>query len=538
MSTPASQTPQTIAAAWLEQAGRSPERTALIFDDEHWSYADLHRSSCQAAHQLAARGVARGERVILMMDNGPRLLASFFGCQMLGVIAVPVSPKSGVKRLRYLLDDSEAAVVLIEPALSERTRSLHRAQAYGERIVTLEPQPPAATLECVTVDAGDCAFIQYTSGSSGDSKGVMISHRAALENIHGFSAEMALTRSDVFSSLLPLFHDMGLMCFGLAPLLQGYPLVLYRAESLSLYPWLSGIRTHGVTITGAPDSLLQIANRVIDDPAPYDLHSLRMLICGSEPVRRDSIQTFGLRFRILHAIKPAYGMAELTLCATITPVYEPARIDAQGRVASGRRIRGVEVRIAPEQGACSDEMTDCGEILVRSPSAMSGYWRRPAESAAAFDAQGYLRTGDIGYLDGLGYLYVVGRLKNMLIRGGQKFSPHDLEAAAQEIPAIRRAAVVQSDREDASIIAVLEVDRLLLRDPAELQRLARQYRKAAYARAGIPPDSCWFVWGGRIPCTENGKMQHAALRAQIDSGEFFATWSDTSEVNVHVTPVA
>ena len=538
MNTVASQAPATIGAAWIERARQSPERTALIFEDERWSCADLHRAACQSAHQLSEHGVARGDRVILMMDNGPRFLAGFLGCQMLGLIPVPVSPKSGVKRVRYLLDDSEAALLVIEPAMSERTRSLHRSQSYGERIVTLEPRPAAGPVDWTAVEADDCALIQYTSGSSGDSKGVMISHRAALENIRAFSAQMALTPGDVFSSLLPLFHDMGLMCFGLAPLLQGHTLVLYRAESLSLYPWLSGIRAHRVTVTGAPDSLLQIANRLIENPAPYDLRGLRMLICGSEPVRRDSIRTFALRFGVLHAIKPAYGMAELTLCATITPAYEPVRIDAWGRVASGRCIPGVDVRIAPEPGACGDEMNGCGEILVRSPAAMSAYWRRPQETAAAFDANGYIRTGDLGYIDPTGYLFVVGRLKNMLVRGGEKFSPHDLEAAAQDIPEIRRAAVVQSGREHASIIAVLEVDRLLLRDHAELKRLARQYRSAAHARAGIAPDSCWFIWGGRLPYTENGKMQHAALRAQIDSGEFFATWSDTSEVDVHAAPVA
>lgn len=528
----------TLAAAWLAQVGRTPQRIALVFDDERWSYADLHRAARQAARQLEECGLIQGERVIVMMDNGPAFVAAFLGCQLLGVVPVPVSPRSSLQRVRYLLDDSEASIVLVEPALPERLRALHRAQAYGARIVTLEPRYDDRELPCPTHTADDCAFIEYTSGSGGDSKGVMISHRAVLTNIRSFSAALGLTGRDIFSSLLPLYHDMGLVCFGLAPLLSGRMLVLHRADSLSLYPWLSSIAKYRATITGAPDSLLQIANRVVDEPLRYDLRTLRLLICGSEPVRRETIEIFGSRFGVPHAIKPAYGMAELTLCATITPAHEPARVDERGHVASGWPIDGVDIRIATDDGTCTDCPGVCGEIRVRSPAAMSGYWMRQRETVEAFDEQGYMRTGDLGYLDAQGCLYVVGRRKNMLVRSGEKYSPHDLEAAAQEISAICRAAVVQSQRDDARIIAVLEVDRPLLQNTTELHRLARLYRSAAHARAGLAPDGCWFVPGGSLPCTENGKMRHAALRAQIDRGEFLATWSDTSPAESHADAVA
>ena len=120
---------------------RSPQRTALIFEDERWSYAELHRAACQAARQtVGVEGLTRGDRVILMMDNGPAFVSAFFGCQLIGVVPIPVSPNSSVQRVRYLLADSEASLVLVEPSLPERVRSLHRAQAYGARVVMLEPQ--------------------------------------------------------------------------------------------------------------------------------------------------------------------------------------------------------------------------------------------------------------------------------------------------------------------------------------------------------------------------------------------------------------
>lgn len=516
-----------IGTAWRARALGAPDAVALVFEQRHWRRGELYQASVQAAAQLRALGVLAGERIVLMMDNGPDFLAAFLGCQLLGVVPVPASPKSSPERVQYLLDDSGARLLLIEQAIGPRTRAQHEAQAYRGQLVELRmdreplPAPPLHV-----PDPAACAFIQYTSGSTGHSKGVMISHSAALENVRAFCAGMALTSKDVFSSLLPLFHDMGLMCFGLAPLLRGHPLVLYPQESTSLYRWLAGVAVHNVTISGAPDGLLQIANRVIEDASVYQLGGLRMLICGSEPVRRESVQTFGERFGASHAMRPAYGMAELTLCATLTPAAAPMRIDADGNVASGKAIDGVRIGIRGDQGEPLTEPGMRGEIVVRSPAAMSGYWRRPAASAAAFDDEGFLATGDLGYLDGDGYLYVIGRKKNMLMRAGRKYSPHDLEMAARAFPELRRAAVVQLPNASAPIVSVLEIDRRLLSDPDQLAPLARSYRQSAFALAGIAPDACWFVPGGTIPTTENGKFRHAALGAMIASGALQAGWAD------------
>jgi acyl-CoA synthetase (AMP-forming)/AMP-acid ligase II len=519
---------QAIGSAWTTRAQLTPAAVALIFDERHWSYQELFIASVRLATTLRERAIGAGERVVLMMDNGPGFVVAFFGCQLAGVLPVPASPKSSTERVQYLLSDSAARCILVEPALSGRTRALHETQSYREQIVELilNTTPGPLALEQDEPGPEACAFIQYTSGSTGHAKGVMISHRAALENIRAFSADMALTPRDVFSSLLPLFHDMGLMCFGLAPLLLGHKLVLYPQESLSIYRWLAGIADHKVTLTGAPDSLLQIANRVVEDPALYALQSLRMLICGSEPVRRDSVETFGKRFGVMHALKPAYGMAELTLCATLTASHVPFRVDANGKVASGKPINGVKVAIRTETGKRVTDADVHGEIVVHSPSAMSGYWQRPDASDQAFDSDGFLSTGDVGYLDPDGFLFVIGRQKNMLVRAGQKYSPHDLEMAAHAFPELRRAAVVQLQNAGAAIVSVLEIDRRMLVKPAVLSDLARRYRQSAFAVSGLSPDACWFVGGGTIPTTENGKFRHAALGEMIETGALQAGWAD------------
>lgn len=533
----------TLGSAWRQQARRAADGNALVFDGQHWTYGAIDAAVARVAARLVALGLDRGDRVVLLMENGPSFIAAFLACQWRGLIPVPLSPRSTPERLEYVLRDCGAAGILAEASLAARMRERHERQSYASRLHCLDVHAAAAGASTagpglVAMACDDVAFIQYTSGSTGESKGVAITHRAALENIRAFTRDMALVDTDVFASLLPLFHDMGLVCFGLAPLLLGHPLLLFRAESLSLYGWLDGIAEHRATLTGAPDGLLQIANRVIEDPAAYDLRSLRMLICGSEPVRRDSVETFGRRFGVLDAIKPAYGMAELTLCATLTPAGQPLRINEHGHVASGRAIDGVEVRIHADEGGATRRPGVRGEVLVRSPAAMCGYWNRADATAQVFDADGYVRTGDVGYLDADGYLYVTGRQKNLLLRAGEKYSPHDLEMAAQAIAGIRRAAVVQLGDGAGSIIAVLEVDRSRLADAGRLVPLARDFRRAGFSAAGIQPDACWFVGGGCIPTTDNGKFRHAALREMIELGRLRPAWADVELELAHAAHVA
>lgn len=528
----------SLAKAWLMRVQLSQSRVALLFEEHSWTCEAIHAVALTITQQFVERKLQSGDRVILMMENGPGFVAAFFAAQLLGLIPVPISPRSATSRVNYVVADCEASAVLVDETLSPKTLAQHMAQSYATILMPITLEQNHTTWQYESAMVEECAFIQYTSGSSGDAKGVMISHRAALANIRGFTASMDLRPGDVFSSLLPLFHDMGLLCFCLAPLFLGHTLVLYRAESLQLYRWLEDISVRKVSITGAPDSLLQIANRVVDDAQSYSFQGVRMLICGSEPIRRESIEVFGKRFDATHAIAPAYGMAELSLCASITPVGTAVRISQSGNVASGCAIEGVSIRILTEAGASTAEQGLTGEILVRSPAAMSGYWARPEVSAAAFDNEAYLKTGDIGFLDEDGYLYVIGRIKNLIIRSGEKYSAHELESIAQGIEGVRRAAVVQSQNDAGVISAILEVDRRMLNDPAALRSIEQQLRKRAISSVGIAADRCGFVASGRLPCTENGKLRHVALRTSIDEDKFDAVWPQHLEVNADAIAVA
>lgn len=491
-----------LLAAWEAQVARDPGALALHFEGADWTREALDRRSRAYGSWLAEQGVEPGERVLLVLDNGPDFLALFLGCHRAGAVPVPVSPKSAAARFDHLAADSGARLCLGPAGIA----------VWSGLTILPQELPDGSSPECVP---SSLALLQYTSGSTGSAKGVMVSQRAVLANIDGFASLMGLGPHSRFSSLLPLFHDMGLVCFGLAPLLLGYPLFLYRQEALSLYQWLEGIGRHRITHTGGPDSLLRIACRVVEDPARCDLSSLRMFICGSEPILGATLDAFGDKFGVRGALRPAYGLAELTLCATLTPAAEGWKQDGLGRVSSGRPIAGVELRVDAS-----------GEILVRSAACMEGYWGQPG--GAALDGDGFLATGDLGYLDAEGHLYVLGRRKNLLIRAGAKYCPHDLEAAAQKHPAVRRAAAVQPRLEEAAedpVVAVLEVDRLLLKDPQALEGLAKEVRRACGAECALVPDVLWTVPGGRLPVTENGKLRHAALAEAIRSGAFQPAWS-------------
>lgn len=512
----------TLTALLVRRAATTPDRIALIHEGCEYCYAELHRLSWCYARALCEHGAAGG-RVLLLLDNGPAFFGAFFGTLLTGGVPVPLAPKSSSERLAYIATDCSASAIILEPATRARPgsgpdpaacRALYLAIAEAEAT----PAEPPPALPNNHPDATAC--IQYTSGSTGQSKGVVLSQRAVMANIRGFTRLMAIDPArDVFSSMMPLFHDMGLLCFGLAPLYLGVPLVLYRQEALSLYRWLEGIGHYRVTITGGPNTLLQLALRVVERKEDYNLSSLRMLICGSEPVRAETVRQFEEQFHIPGRVKPAYGMAELSLCATLTAVDESFQVDTAGIVSCGRPLEGVQIRVRPDGGDVSEQPGVIGELLIRSPACMDGYLNRP--SAETLTADGWLPTGDAGYLDAAGRLYVLGRLKNLIVRGGEKFSPHDSETIALQHPEIRQAAVITVESPasgDATTVAILEVNKPLLKERDRLATLAKAIHGESQRRASYAPQRFAFVPAGTLPVTENGKIRYPALRESLQTG--------------------
>lgn len=495
-----------LISAWTSRVVEDPNKLALIADETRWSRIALNNRIQSCVSWLKGFGLSSGDRIILMLNNGADFICLFFACQRIGIVPVPLSPKTSIKRLTYIQEDCGCNRVILAP----NHPMLRNAFLNGLTELPIEwPQPTEIHDPHPPERLG---LIQYTSGSTSHSKGVMVSQKAILANICSFAPTMNLGPDSIFSSLMPLFHDMGLIAFGLAPLLLGHPLCLHNQEATSLFEWLDGISAHRVTHTGGSDALLRIACRVSGDPERYDLSSLKMLICGSEPVLLSTLEAFEAKFQVPGRLYPAYGMAELTLCATATPMGESWRKDSHGHVSSGRPVANVDVKIVPPEGT--------GEIFVRSPAVMDGYFNRHDNNV---DAEGFLATGDLGYQDQDGYLFVLGRIKNLIIRNGTKYCPHDLEEVALTTSEIRKAAVVQLDPTpglDSVILAVLEVHRFLLSDTDALAKLAQTINLGCSQATGLAPDQVWFVRGGAIPITENGKVKHRILVQEITSGLF------------------
>lgn len=516
--------PADLTELLAARAAHTPEALWTVFGAERLTYGDLQRESDRVAAFLAERGTPPGAAVLLLLDNSPGFLASFLGALVHGAVPVPVSPKSPPERVAFILRDCGAELALVDDhfpsaPLAEflETQGLGDARGGSVALVPLGTVQALAPAEIAPAPARRVAFIQYTSGSTGQPKGAVISHAAVLANLSGFTRAMGVERGrDVFSSMMPLFHDMGLVCFGLGPLFCGVPLVLYRQEALSLTHWLEGIGEHKVTVTGGPNIFLHLANRVVRDPASVDLSSLRLFICGSEPIHPPVVRAFEERFRVPGIVKPAYGMAEITLCASFTAANDTYRLHDERTISCGRPLDEVEIAIDPGDGSITRAPLTAGEILIRTPALMDGYFGRPELTPEVLH-QGYYRSGDRGFLDAEGRVYVTGRIKNLAIKGGEKFALTDFEVLASEQPEPLQAAAVALRHPGAAedeIVLVLEVARARARE-AELAQAARSLCREAERRLRCQPDRIVFVGRGRIPVTPNGKIQHQALRESL-----------------------
>ena len=517
---------KTLNQMLATQAGRHKTQTFLVHQGQSFSYAEMLHRAQLSAHALKQGGaVQEGSNVLLMLDNGPAFFAAFFGTLMAGGVPVPIGPKSSKDRIAYIAGDCSAPAVIVDREVKPPVADLNiDVSILDVEEITRDRGATPGEIDPGSFPHPDSpAFIQYTSGSTGNSKGVVISHRAVLENIKAFSRRMGVSDNGaVFSSMMPLYHDMGLIALGLAPLFLGAKLVLYRQEALSLYHWLAGINEHGVTITGAPNTLLHLATKVVSEPGDYNLDSLRMLICGSEPIHKGVLEQFETLFQARGKIKPAYGLAEIALCATITDVDAPYRVDPEGVVSCGTAIEDVQVSIRDDDGTPVEQPGEKGEIWIQSPALMSGYYGRETATAEAVK-DGYLLTGDLGYLDPDGRLYIVGRKKNMIVRGGEKFSPHDVEEIALGCKPVRAAAVVSCDMArtgNPSVVMVLEISSKDAKDVGMLQQLSCTICKEAQEKAHYQPDIVMITSPRNIPVTPNGKLQHEAMRQQIAGNTF------------------
>jgi len=503
------------------RAAADPEGIYLTLSGQTLTCGDLHATSLRYAGALRALGLGRDDKVALVLPTCREFFFAFFGTLAIGAVPVPLYPTLTPELKARIFRSSEARAVVTVDWFRDDVEAA-RAEAPDMRHYLtpdrLETGAPPARLPAA--DQGDVCFLQYTSGSTAAPRGVVLSHRNVMSTVRFMVETLAMTAADTVVSWLPLYHDMGLIGCGFAPLYTRGRLVLLPPDLRSPRAWLEAITEHRGVFTVAPDFGYRNCVRNVHDTAGLDLRSLRMALSGAEPVRLSTIRAFEERFGVTNVFAPAYGLAEATLAVAIWPPGRPIRLDPSGtHVSVGPPCPGVEMAIAGPEGVGRAAPGEVGEILVRSPGVMQGYYRDPDATARAL-RDGWLHTGDLGFLDADGYLYVAGRVKDLIIVGGENVAPADVEEIVDAVAGVRYSAAVGLDSARAGtqrLHVVAEVrGETLGRD--ELSRLARDIAAALRRRRGLRPGRVHLVSPHTIPKTSSGKIQRPALAQALAAG--------------------
>jgi acyl-CoA synthetase (AMP-forming)/AMP-acid ligase II len=520
-----------------EDAGGTAYTFTMGGQAEQITYGELERAARSVA--IGLREIAGpGDRVLVMCSPGLRFVVAFAASLYAGVIAVPVYPPTNARSLGRLVgvarDAKPVALVADAPVLA-LLATFDSAQLGDLPLLPVEDFPTTGADLPDLPAASDVAFLQYTSGSTGDPKGVVVSHGNLVHNSAVIRDRMDLSRDSVCVSWLPPYHDMGLVGGILQPLHTGFHGVLMTPLEFLQRPlsWLEAVSAYGGTVSGGPDFAFDLCVQRYD-PATgpeLDLRSWTVAFSGSEPIKSRTLERFaehfaGSGFRRT-ALYPCYGLAEATLFVSGGPVgREPVVL----RTRSEPLERGV---VEPGQdgdltlvgcGGLHPEMRVCvadaetlrplpdgrvGEILVAGPSVAQGYWNRSDDHlfAAELAGTGHLRTGDLGFvLDG--ELFVTGRSKDVLIIRGRNHYPQDIEDTVERShPAVRRRGVAAFTVDDRLVVAAE------IADPAAVQACVSAARAAVAEEHGLFAHEVVAVAPRGVPKASNGKLQRGRCRA-------------------------
>ena len=552
---------ETMVGVLASHAESHPERTHLELHagDEHvtLSYGELMSRAGNVAESLRERDVRPGDAVALMLPTCREYFESFLGILFAGAVPVPIYPPYRAKQLEEhlrrqvnILDNARASLLICAGHADIAARFL-RARLPSIRAVlpaaSLASQAARGSRSLPRVGPSDPALLQYTSGSTGDPKGVVLTHANLLANIRAMGEAAAAGPSDVLVSWLPLYHDMGLIGAWLGSLYFGALLVVMPPTAFLARPsrWLWAIHEHRATLSAAPNFAYELcASRIPDaELEGLDLSGWRMAINGAEPVSPAAIRRFEERFRSCgfrpEALAPVYGLAESCVGLAFPVPGRGPRIDRvradefrrtgravttgdQGPAAEfvccGRALPRHEIRIVDAGGRELQEREE-GRIQFRGPSATRGYLANPEANQRLFE-RGWLNTGDLGYIAD-GELFVTGREKEVIIRAGQHIFPYEIEEAVALVPGVRKgnvAAFAAIDRATSTekLVVLAETRET---DPLRRDELRGRISRVVLDLLGAPPEDVVVAPPGAVLKTSSGKIRRAACRARYEAGE-------------------
>ena len=525
-------------------------------DDRVWTYVELRQQVLKLVRGLRSRGVAPRSEVVIELEPPSDFVTAFWACQMAGWIPVPVHPAHNPEQLLRLLRiwrTLENPILLTDRADPSRFQQASgtglMVQELAARTVVLQEVSGEAEagLSQVDVPRGqEIALIQFSSGSTGDPKGVVLTHERLMEHLRHFSFSARMDSRDTFLSWFPLTHDMGLIGWHLLPLFCGANQCLMPTRTFVWRPalWLAKASQYRASILSANNFGLKHFCKLFktEAAAGWDLSCVRLLFNGAEPVSAKVCQEFQKLVKPYglpgNAMFPGYGLAEATLAVTFPEPGAPLETRAVDRgslgigelvteprgpesavtlVGLGSPIEGTSLRVVDSLGHALGE-NRVGEIELHSTSMTAAYYRNPAATAQLFSADGWLRTGDLGFLH-QGRLFFAGRSKDLIIQGGHNYYPQDIERVAEEVEGIELGKVVAcgiSDHRGQRELLVLFV--YYKRDAASFSPLAQRLREHLMARAGWLVDCVVPV--AEIPKTTSGKVQRYKLVQRFLAGEF------------------
>lgn len=564
----------TIAGTLRWRAEHEPERRAFTFigDDgvteTHLSCAELYQRAATVAAELVRRGAA-GERVLLLYPAGEAYVVAIYGCLLAGAVAVPAYPPRKNRRssrIESIVADAEPKLVLTTAARLDGLPGLVGIDPIATDHGLLGDSGDAVDLEIVedaAAVAGSLAVLQYTSGSTGEPRGVMVTHGNLQHNMALIAHGFRITADDRGMLWLPSYHDMGLIGGVLAPPYVGIPVALMPPSVFLQRPlrWLAAVARHRATISGGPSFAygLCVARTTEEERARLDLASWRVAFVGAEPVRRETLDRFTDAFapsRFRHAsFYPCYGLAEATLIvsgghASGEPWTTGPSDAGRASVSCGPAMPDTTIAIVDPQSGHRCDDGRVGEIWVAGPSVARGYWNRPIDTEQVFrarlcddpEAGPFLRTGDLGTLAG-GELLVAGRLKDMFIINGRNHYAQDIEWTAEQshdaVAGTAGAAFSVEIDDTERVVVVQEVKRSARRALAAGDVIAA-IRTAIADEHEVPVHAIVLVEPLSIPKTSSGKTQRFACREAFLAGtlETIASWKAPEQRGAPEAPAA
>jgi 1-acyl-sn-glycerol-3-phosphate acyltransferase len=525
-------------------------------EGETLTYRQLKEGAVKVASGLQYHGVQRGQAIAVMLPTGAEYFFSFVGILLAGCVPVPIYPparpahlEDHLRRHAGILANCLAPVLITPPEGKALARLLRAHVETLQQVVSVEELAglPGSWLP-PPVSAGDTAFLQYTSGSTGNPKGVILSHANLLANIRAMGTVVRASADDVFVSWLPLYHDMGLIGAWLGSLYYAFPLVIMPPLSFLSRPqrWLWAIHRYRGTLSASPNFGYETCLRRLEDRdiQGLDLSSWRIAFNGAEAVSPETVTRFMQRFSSYgfkrESLMPVYGLAESTVGLAFPPLGREPLVDLVQRevfarsgraspavatdktplrfTACGLPLPGHQTRVVDAADRELPERQQ-GHIHFRGPSATSGYFRDHSGTQALFHGN-WLDTGDLGYIAG-GELYVTGRSKDIIIRAGRNIYPHEVEQAIGQIEGIRKGCVAVFGSTDATagterLIVLAETRE---QAPSRLEELRAQTNAVVTDLIGAPPDEVMLSPPGTVLKTSSGKIRRTATRELYDRGE-------------------